>query len=156
VATGYFLVWTVIGVAVFPFGATLAASVMRDASLARIQPLAVAAVLLVGGALQFTSWKARQLALCRGAPRRNGMSAANSCSALLYGLCVGLHCVRSCIGLTAVMLATGMMDLRMMSLVALAITAERLAPSGVRVARAVGAVVVGTGLYVVATVAWLP
>jgi len=34
--------------------------------------------------------------------------------------------------------------------VAAAITAERLAPSGVRIARIIGAVVVGAGLFLIA------
>jgi hypothetical protein len=39
-----------------------------------------------------------------------------------------------------------------MAVVAAAITVERLAPAGERVARAIGAVVVGTGLFLVARV----
>jgi hypothetical protein len=42
------------------------------------------------------------------------------------------------------------MDLRAMAIVAAAIAVERLAPAGERVARAIGAVVVGAGLFLVA------
>jgi predicted metal-binding membrane protein len=48
------------------------------------------------------------------------------------------------------LLALGVMDLRAIALVAAAITAERLAPAGERVARAIGAVVVGAGLFLIA------
>jgi predicted metal-binding membrane protein len=42
------------------------------------------------------------------------------------------------------------MDLRAMALVAAAITVERLAPAGERVARVTGAVVIGAGLFLIA------
>jgi hypothetical protein len=42
------------------------------------------------------------------------------------------------------------MDLRAMAIVTAAITVERLAPGGERVARAVGAVAVGAGLCLIA------
>jgi hypothetical protein len=44
----------------------------------------------------------------------------------------------------------GFMDLRMMAFVTAAITIERLAPAGERVARAIGSVVVGAGLCLIA------
>jgi predicted metal-binding membrane protein len=44
----------------------------------------------------------------------------------------------------------GVMDLRAMAVVAAAITIERLAPAGERVAQAIGAVVVGAGLFLIA------
>jgi uncharacterized protein (DUF433 family) len=47
-------------------------------------------------------------------------------------------------------LAKGVMDLRAMAVVAAAITVERLAPAGERVAHAIGAVVVGAGLFLIA------
>ena len=55
----------------------------------------------------------------------------------------------SCAGLTAVVLVLGVMDLRVMAVVTAAITAERLAPAGVRVARAIGVVVIGAGLFLI-------
>jgi predicted metal-binding membrane protein len=50
----------------------------------------------------------------------------------------------------AVLLVIGVMDLRAMAVATAAITVERLAPSGERAARAVGAVVVGAGLFLIA------
>jgi predicted metal-binding membrane protein len=47
------------------------------------------------------------------------------------------------------------MDLRTMAVVTAAITVERLAPSGERVTRAIGAVVVAAGLILIARAAWL-
>jgi predicted metal-binding membrane protein len=47
------------------------------------------------------------------------------------------------------------MDLRAMAVVTAAITVERHAPAGERVARAIGAVVVGAGLLLIARAAGL-
>ncbi len=50
----------------------------------------------------------------------------------------------------AILLVTGVMDLRAMAVVTAAITVERLAPAGERVARAVGVLVVGAGYFLIA------
>jgi hypothetical protein len=47
------------------------------------------------------------------------------------------------------------MDLRAMALVMAAITIERLAPAGERIARGVGVVVIGAGLLLIARAAGL-
>ena len=61
------------------------------------------------------------------------------------GLRLGLYCGHCCFGLMAILLGIGVMDLRAMAAVAAAITVERLAPAGERVAQTIGAVVVGAG-----------
>jgi predicted metal-binding membrane protein len=55
----------------------------------------------------------------------------------------------------AILLVIGIMDIRAMLAVAAAITIERLAPGGERVARAIGAVVVVAGLLLIAQAAGL-
>ncbi|HEV8260010.1 MAG TPA: DUF2182 domain-containing protein, partial [Burkholderiales bacterium] len=72
-----------------------------------------------------------------------------------HGLRLGLHCVHCCAGLTAILLVIGVMDLRAMAVVTAAITVERLAPAGERVARVTGAVAVGAGLFLIARAAGL-
>jgi predicted metal-binding membrane protein len=155
VGLGYFFVWTVLGAAAYPLGATLAAIAMRQPAMARAAPIAAGVVVLVAGALQLTAWKARQLACCREAPGRGGVLQADATTAWRHGLRLGLRCSRCCAGLMAILLVVGVMDLRAMALVTAAITAERLAPAGERVARAVGGVVVGTGLLLIARAAGL-
>jgi predicted metal-binding membrane protein len=53
----------------------------------------------------------------------------------------------------AILLCLGVMDLRAMAVVTAAISAERLAPAGERVARAIGVVIVGAGLFLIALAA---
>jgi len=155
VGVGYFFVWTVFGMAVFPLGVALAEVAMELPPLARAVPIAVGVVLLIAGALQFTAWKARHLACCREAPGRGRTLPAEAGTAWRHGLRLGLHCSYSCAGLTAILLVIGVMDLRAMAVVTAAITVERLAPGGERVARATGAVVVGAGLFLIARAAGL-
>jgi predicted metal-binding membrane protein len=153
VGVGYFFVWTVFGMAVFPLGVGLATIEMRQPALARAVPLAVGVVVLIAGSLQLTGWKARQLACCGEAPGRGRPLPADAGTAWRHGLRLGLHCSCCCAGLMAILLAIGVMDLRAMVVVAAAITVERLAPARERVARAIGAVAVGAGLLLIARAA---
>jgi len=143
VGVGYFVVWTLCGMAAFPLGA----------ALARAAPIAVAAVVLMAGCFQLTAWKAHHLACCRDAGR--GQVSADASTAWRHGLRLGLHCAKCNVGLMAILLGLGVMDLRAMAVVAAAITVERLAPTGERVARATGAVAVGAGMLLIARAAWL-
>src|SRR2546428_1167688 len=150
VCVGYFFVWTVVGMAAFPLGVALAAVEMQLPALARAVPMAVGMVVLIAGALQFSTWKARHLACCREAPGRGPTLPADAGTAWRHGLRLGLHCSCCCANLTTILLVIGVMDLRAMAAVAAAITVERLAPAGERVARALGALVVGAGLFLIA------
>ena len=147
---GYFFVWSAPGIAVFPPGAALAAFEMHEPALARAVPLAMGAVILMAGALQFTRWKAHHLACCREAPECGRTLPRGAAAAWRDGIRLGLHCSCACAGLTAILLAGGVMDLRTMAVVTAAITAERLAPAGERVARTIGAAGIGAGLFLIA------
>lgn len=153
VGVGYFVVWTVLGMGVFALIVALAAVAIELPALARAVPIATGAVVLIAGALQFTRWKAHQLACCREAPGRGRTLPADSGTAWRHGLRLGLRCSTCCAGLTAILLVIGVMDLRAMAGVTAAITLERLAPAGERVARAIGAVAIGAGLLVIARAA---
>jgi predicted metal-binding membrane protein len=153
VGAGYFFVWTVFGIAAFPLGVALAAIEMQQPALARAVPIAVGAVVLVAGILQFTEWKMRHLVCCREAPERGCMLRADPSTAWRQGVRFGLHCSYCCAGLMVILLVIGVMDLRVMVVVAAAITIERLAPNGERVARIIGAVIVGAGLLLIARAA---
>jgi predicted metal-binding membrane protein len=153
VGAAYFLVWTLWGVAAFPLGVALAAVEMRQPALARAVPIAVGAVVVLAGALQFSAWKARALACCRESPGPGRTLSPDAGTAWRHGLRLGFQCSRCCAGLTAALLVLGVMDLRAMAVVTAATTVERLEPAGERVARAIGAVVVASGLYLVARAA---
>jgi predicted metal-binding membrane protein len=149
VGAGYFFVWTVFGVAAFATGTALAAVVMERPALARAVPMAAGVVVLLAGSLQLSEWKARRLVCCRESPGSDRTMRADAGTAWRHGLRLGFECAQCCVGLIAILLIMGVMDFRAMVVVAAAITAERLAPAGERVARALGTVVVAAGLFLI-------
>jgi len=155
VGAGYFFVWILWGVAAFALGIALAEMEMRQPALARAVPIAVGAVILLAGAFQFSAWKARHLACCRYESAHGGPQRADPRTAWRYGMRLGFHCSASCGNLILILLAIGVMDLRAMAVVTAAITAERLAPAGERIARAIGAVCAGAGVVLLARAAGL-
>jgi predicted metal-binding membrane protein len=155
VGAGYFFVWTVFGMAVFPLGAALATAGMQQPALARAVPLAAGVVVLIAGFLQFTAWKARRLACCREAPGRGHTLPPGAGTAWRHGLRLGLHCIHACFAPMAILLVIGVIDLCAMAVVAAAIAVERLAPAGARVAQATGAAAIGTGVFLIARAAGL-
>jgi predicted metal-binding membrane protein len=155
VGVGYFFVWAVYGIAVFLLGATLTAIEMQRPALARVVPIAVGVAVVIAGAVQFTSWKKKHLSCCRNEPRRGRRLAADAGTAWRQGLRLGLHCSCCSAGLTAILLVIGVMDLRVMAATTAAITIERLAPAGERVAHVIGGVIVGGGLIFIARAARL-
>jgi predicted metal-binding membrane protein len=155
VGVGYFFVWTLVGLALFPLGIALAALEMERPALARAVPFAVALVVLIAGGLQFHHWKKHHLVCCREVPGR-GRTLADTGTAWRQGLRFGVDCALSCANLTAILLVIGIMDPRAMALVTAAITAERLAPAGEPVAQTIGVVAIAAGLILFARAAALP
>jgi predicted metal-binding membrane protein len=143
VGVGYFVVWTVFGMAAYPLVVALRSTA----------PIAVGAIVLLAGSFQFTAWKDRHLACCREAGRDGVPTDART--AWRHGLRLGLHCSQCCIGLMAILLVIGVMNVLAMAVVAVAITVERLAPTGERVARATGAVALGAGVFLIVRAAGL-
>jgi predicted metal-binding membrane protein len=155
VGLGYFFVWLMFGMAIFPMGVALAAVEMQMPVLARAVPMAAGVIVLIAGALQFTAWKAHHLACCREAPGRGHTVPADASMAWRLGLQHGLHCSCCCAGLMVILLVIGVMDLRVMVLVGAAITVERLAPASEHIARAIGIVAIGAGVFLSARAAGL-
>jgi predicted metal-binding membrane protein len=155
VGVAYLLVWTLFGAVAFLVGAALSTVAMQRQEVARIVPSALGLAMIGAGVLQLSAWKARHLGRCRESPGARGALPADAGTAWRHGLRLGLHCSRSSVSLMVTLLVFGVMDLRVMAVVAAAITVERLAPAGERVARAIGAVVVGAGLFLIARAAGL-
>jgi predicted metal-binding membrane protein len=143
VGLGYLSVWTALGAVVFPVSVGLAAVEM---------PAIAAGVVVIGaGALQLTGWKAHHLACFRVMPPRGQMVSAEPGASWRHGIRLGIHCSASCAGLTAALLAVGMTNVQAMVAVTAAITVERLAPAGERVARGIGVAVVAIGSLMLAS-----
>lgn len=147
---GYFFVWTLFGIAAYPLGVAMAALEMQLPALARLVPALTGVVVLMAGTLQFTAWKAHHLGCCRHAASRSGVLSEDAAAAWNRGLRCGLHCCFSCAGPAAVLLSIGVMDLRVMTVVTVAVTAERLAASAEPVTRTLGIVALGIGMLLIA------
>ncbi|RQH04436.1 DUF2182 domain-containing protein [Paraburkholderia dinghuensis] len=145
VALGYFAVWVALGVALYPVGACLAALALCVSAFSRAVPVMAGVIVLLAGAFQLSSVKARFLACCRAAAPQSFARYAPMGLALRHGARLGWHCVGCCAGLTAMVLVIGVMDLRAMAFAAAAISGERYARNGARVARVVGGCLLAAG-----------
>ena len=153
-AAAYFLIWASIGAVAYIVDVVLATAESLQPTLAQGIPVAKGMIVLAAGALQLTVWKARQLACCREVPENILASATNAGTAWRYGLRLGIHCSYCCAGPVTVLFAAGIMNLRAMALVAVAIILERLAPRGERVAKVTGVVAVAIGTFMIAQALW--
>ena len=147
--TAYLAVWTGAGLLVFLLGLAISAAQSHWPGVVRVAPIAAGAVVLVAGSIQLTAWKARRLARCRAVPPAR-VARTTVASAWGHGLRLGRDCGLSCAGAMASVLALGLMDMRAMAIATVAITAERLAPAGERVARAIGLGAIVAGAVLVA------
>jgi predicted metal-binding membrane protein len=140
-ASGYLAVWVAVG----------APAWLADRALGMRGGLVTAGVLAAAAVYQLTPLKRRCLAVCR-APLarvlhgwRDGLGGA-----FRMGVENGLWCVGCCVGLTAALLALGMMSIGWMAVVAVAIFVEKTTHAGVAASRvAAGALAVGAVLWAI-------
>ena len=137
VAIGYGSVWAAIGVGLFALSTQWSFVGSRSA--------AEGVAVMIAGLLQCSRWKANRLRRCREScgpthshPRTAALSLRDGCG-------LGVDCFLSCAAPMIVLFASGLMDLRVMAIVTAAITAERVAPDGVRLARITGALALAVG-----------
>lgn len=150
--SGYLLSW-----ALFSIGATALQVLMHRGGLLSPQMAITnnglsAAVLLVAGLYQFTPMKHACARHCRTA---TGFFIAHwrdgPLGALRMGVRHGLHCVGCCWLLMAIMFVVGVMNIAWMMILAAVMLIEKLPQLGGRVERAVGAIAIAAGGYLVAT-----
>ena len=145
-ALGYASVWTTIGLALSAMDAELSRTRVPSAMDAPFAPSIIGAVILCAGILQCSRWKAKRLLRCREACAVPSAARKSVMSALGDGWRLGLDCGLSCAAPMAVLFVAGIMDTRMMLVITVAITVERVAPSGARIARVTGALAMIAGL----------
>jgi predicted metal-binding membrane protein len=146
-ALGYAAVWSTVGLALFAVTPELSAMGTASPADRPFALWAAGAVVLCIGALQRSRWKAKHLLRCGHmcvAPL--GLSN-NIMTAWRNGYRLGIDCVSSCAAPMAVLLVAGPMDMRMMTMITAAITAERVAPGGARIARLTGAFALFAGFF---------
>jgi len=143
-AGGYLVAWLAYSTVAVVVQQTLGPSVF---DLARVR----AALLLIAGLYQFAAFKAACLTHCRSplgyflARWRNGAAGG-----FAMGVRHGAYCVGCCWAMMATMLAAGLMNIWWMAALAALTAVEQVAPSGHRIRRPAGAVLLISGLWYLA------
>ena len=154
IATGlfalvYILAWLLFGVPVY--AAQVAVSMLVDATPAinGVLPYAVAVVLVVAGAYQFSPLKIACLRACRS-PLGFLMARwrASYVGTLRLALAHAVYCIGCCWALMIVLVAAGAMGLYWVLLIAALVAVEKLAPRGLAMARLAGVALVALAILV--------
>ena len=137
---GYVAVWALAGLPVYAYA--LAAE-----NVGRFAVVLPAALLMIGGAYQFTPLKSSCHARC-SSPLSFLMHRwrPGTAGALRLGALHGVDCLGCCAGLMAGLVALGMMNLALVFTAALVVFAEKTLPEGHRVARPLGVVMLAGGV----------
>lgn len=158
VASGYFGVWTAIGVAVYALGLPWALAAMRWPALSRLVPLLTGLTLILSGAFQFSPWKKTGLTQCRDlliyAPYRRQrkdqpvkiLKTDGARDSFAEGLRQGFSCALCCAGSMAILVALGTMNFCVMLGVAAVIALEKLLPRPQPVVYLTGAFCMAVGV----------
>ena len=144
---GYLAVWLA-----FSACATVAQWALHDGALlssamATSSPAVAGVILMTAGAYQLTPLKTGCLAHCQS-PLGFLMSnwRDGSSGAFLMGFRHGIYCLGCCWALMAVLFAVGVMNLAWVGVLTVFILAEKIGPTGARVSRAGGAILIALGV----------
>jgi len=151
-AGGYFLAW-----AGFSLITTAAQIGLRDAMLltallkSASDPLS-GIMLVAAGLNQWSPWKDSCLEHCR-APllfiQRHGGFRPQASASVLLGLRHGLYCIGCCWALMLLLFVGGIMNIAWIAGLAILVLAEKLWSRGRLLSRAVGAVAIALGLFLI-------
>jgi predicted metal-binding membrane protein len=149
---GFGLAWTLYGVIAFAMDAAIRAAAFDFISWTRAGPPIAGSVLVLAGLYQISRLKEACLTHCRtplsyfARQWRPGRAGA-----LRMGLVHGLVCVGCCWALMAVMFAVGAMSLIWMGLLGLLMFAEKVLPTGPRLALPIAIVLCAMGAWIAAS-----
>jgi predicted metal-binding membrane protein len=145
--TGYFFIWTLIGVGVYVIGVAFALATMHLDWLSRITPALSGAMLIICGIVQLTPWKINALHRCRapdcGALQEDGTLG----NGWRYGFKQGMLCCICCAAPMLALLVLGAMNLAVMTIIAAVITIEKLLPYPERTVRIFGIIALLAGTF---------
>ena len=108
-ASAYFAVWTVLGLAAYPIGVALTTMEMQQPALSRIVPIAIGAVVLICRCVSAHGLESASTGML---PRSLARTIPGPGGAWRQGLRMGLQCSRCCANLMVILLVLGVMDLK--------------------------------------------
>ena len=155
VAAGYVTVWASVGLGLFAMSTALSPMGMPSMGPS-VSRLTEGLVLLCVGAVQRSGWKANQLVRCRDACGRVRPNGHRVLAVWSDGCRLGIDCCLSCAAPMAFLFVAGLMDVRAMLAITVAITAERVAPSGQRIARWTGVLALVAGVLICVRAVGIP
>ncbi|TFV90174.1 DUF2182 domain-containing protein [Oxalobacteraceae bacterium OM1] len=142
---GYFCAWALAGFVTYGLGMALVQTANHFSALAQSLAGSSGLALVAGGMLHGAVSQQRYLYACNAAPCACRATLADAwCS----GMRLGGSCVLDCLGLALLLVAHGLMDVRWMAAVAIAVTCERILLSGVAGRRLVGASLAVAGVVI--------
>ncbi|MBL6080640.1 DUF2182 domain-containing protein [Belnapia sp. T18] len=148
---GYLAVWTAFALAATILQWALDRAALLSPHMAAASPILGGAILIAAGLYQWTPLKDACLGLCRSpAAFVMGRWRAGPGGAFRMGVEHGAFCMGCCWALMALLFVGGVMNLLWVAAITLAVLAEKLAPRGRWIARALGAAMVLGGAWVLA------
>jgi predicted metal-binding membrane protein len=154
---GYFAAWSGFGIGAYLIDHFIRSLDMPWLLWDRRGPMIAGMAVGAAGLYQLTPIKRTCLTHCRS-PLEFFMQSwqTGATGALRMGIHHGLYCVACCWGLMLVLFAVGVMSLFWMTLVAILIFAEKVLPSGHRLAPLFGVVLIAWGLWIAVAPATVP
>jgi predicted metal-binding membrane protein len=150
-ASGYFAVWLIAGIGIYPLGMELAKIEMRSELISRAVPLLSGAALVAAGAIQFSRWKMKHLLGCRS-PFGCIISCSGHETSFWLGCKQGVTCCVCCVAPMTILLVLGIMNPLVMIIVTISITVEKLLPGPKVNARLAGITAIVAGFIM--TIHW--
>ena len=150
-AGGYLLAWTGFSAAATLLQWALAEATLVSPMMEAASPALGAALLIVAGVYQWTPLKQSCLDRCRSPAEfltRHWRPGATG--ALRLGARHGLYCVGCCWALMLLLFAGGVMSLLWIGAITIFVLLEKLAPYGAQGGKLSGALLVGSGLWLLA------
>ena len=145
----YLAVWLAFGVPVYAVSVAVDAAANSTPAVAGLLPYALALILLIAGAYQFSSLKWRCLRVCQSPLGfLMGHWRSGYLGTLKMALKHAAYCVGCCWALMVILVAVGAMALNWVLLIAALVFVEKVLPHGEWTARIVGGALVLLGLLV--------
>jgi predicted metal-binding membrane protein len=148
---GYILVWSGFAFVATALQWTLDRAALLSSHMASLSPILGGALLITAGVCQWTPLKRSCLSFCRSPVAFvMGHWRTGTGGALRMGMEHGAFCVGCCWALMGLLFVGGVMNLLWVAAITLAVLAEKLAPRGIWIGRAMGFALVLGGAWVVA------
>jgi len=148
-ALPYAVMWLALGIPVYAGAVLIADAARSHPGLSDVAPYAVATVLVVAGAYQFSAAKRGCLRQCQNPlPFLATRWSPGLSGAIRVGLAHAGYCLGCCWLLMVVLVAAGAMGLGWVLLIAALVFVEKIAPHGRWATRVTGIALVGLGIAV--------